>query len=166
MKRCEFHKIIFIIIAFLPTLAYSATFEVEYSVIPISDIKIFYLALTNDNEEKEMSIFQGLHLVLARDKEFDQNYLIGGVDLFAKIIGENFWQRWGLGLSGIYPQTSQMGTPWDIHASLQSGWRFIACSFHHWSNGRGGAEKANLEKYWPDKNDGANAVTCGVVIRF
>ena len=139
--------------------------EIEYSVITIDGVEILYLALTDKITNcKTICYPQGFHLALAHTDT--SNYFIGGFDFFVKITGGNIWQRWGLGLSIFDRQNEQLDTPWDIHASMQSGWNFIACSFHHWSNGRGGAEKLNLEKYWPNKNDGANAVTCGFNFGF
>ncbi len=137
-------------------------FEVEYSVISISDVKLLYFAILDEMANCPTICYPtGFHLAYAETE--NSSYFIGGIDFFAKIIGGNFWQRWGLGLSFFDRQTEELNTPWDIHASLQSGYKNFACSFHHWSNGRGGAEKLGIEQYWPDKNDGANAVTCGVI---
>lgn len=139
--------------------------EVEHSVLQFDGVKLIYLALTDRIANCESVCYPtGFHLALAKTE--NSNYFIGGFDFFVKITGGNFWQRWGLGLSFFDRQTEELQTPWDIHASLQSGWRFLACSFHHWSNGRGAAERLHLEQYWPDKNDGANALTCGVVYEF
>ncbi len=174
--KYKFYFIKFVLVVFLPILAYSFEFsnpitkiplqlEVEYSVIPISGVKLIYLALVDNIAFCDIVCFpQGFHIALA--KSDTSNYFIGGFDFFAKITGGNFWQRWGLGLSFFDRQTEELQTPWDIHASMQSGWKNFMCNFHHWSNGRGGAERLHLEQYWPDKNDGANAVTCGAIIRF
>ncbi len=162
-------KILTILIAalILSSLVRAATFEAEVSLLRIKDVGIVYLGLTDeDGECAGVCIFPGAHFAFADDERNDEHYFIAGADLFAKVAGGDVWARWGLGLSFFDRQTETLGTPWDIHASLQSGYRFVSCTFHHWSNGRGGAEKLGIEEYWPDKNDGANAITCGGSWRF
>lgn len=166
----------FSLLLFLPALAYSFEFdnpvtelplqlEIEHSVLQFDSVKILYLALTDKITNCESVCYPtGFHIALAKTET--SNYFIGGFDFYAKITGGNFWHRWGLGLSVFDRQTEELQTPWDIHSSMQSGWRFLVCSYHHWSNGRGAAERLNIEKYWPDKNDGANALTCGVIWEF
>lgn len=163
-------KFLTVLIASLivPSLVNAATIEAEISIRSIKDITIAYLGLTNDDaaECAEVCISQGVHLAFANDQRNDQPYFIAGADLLAKITGGALWARWGLGLSFFDRQTERLSTPWALHGSLQSGYRWVACTFHHWSNGRAFAEKLHIEQYWPDKNDGPNAITCGVTLRF
>ena len=153
------------------------------SIKPIGNVHVKLLTLADINIScASQCIEYGLHFGRARvDVEYDKtirHYNFGGVDVYARITGGDFWQRWGFGLTFFDRQDDQLETPWAFHTSLQSGWWVIsdvlAITFglHHWSNGLRVGEFFGEEEHWPTDengeptNGGGNAFNFGLVGKF
>lgn len=150
------------------------SFKAEKSITKLRYRKVTLISITSTNNCLYVCISQGWHIGKMDHYKFKgwgtNSYIFTGFDLYARINNNWFYHKWGVGLSVFDKQDKHLPTPWDFHFSLQSGFNnkysnFFA-AFHHWSNGRGYAEKIGIEKYWPDKNSGFNALTLGVLYEW
>lgn len=159
----------FLFIVIFPNLGFSLSSDFEVPIKEINGNSVRLLNLTWDDQtdsSENVHYYPGLSLGFIDDLTNNEQYTMVGADYYAKISVGNVWSRWGAGFVLFNRQSEQLSTPWDLHFSLQSGYRWtesfnFILGFHHWSNARGLAKILNIEKYWPP-NNGGDAFTVGV----
>lgn len=167
----------------LHTIIRAETVEFSRSLVPIGNAVIYTVSVTDDSrqscigfkaysfQEGGICFFPGLHVARVIGLEQEPDVVLFGIDGYARVRGGPMSIRLGLGLSFVDKKVpEQMETPWVARLSLQGQWNykdwFPFFNFSHWSNGRGGAERLGIERFWPQKNGGGNAFSLGFGVYF
>ena len=105
------------------------------------------------------------------DVEAGENVLFLGGSLFAEFRADPFWSRIGFGFGIFNRKTEQVRSQWDFNLTVNYGvWVTesigLAVGWEHLSNGRSFASRLGLGRYWPDHNDGGNALLLIGIWRF